>query len=175
MAMTAKQTFIWAVGIQESGGRYDAINSGSGALGRWQVMPANVPGWTAKAVGHALTASQFYHSHYAQDRVAWVILGGDYDTYGPRGAASVWYSGQPDWHATYGNPPVYAYVNSVMAIMARGGSGAPIDASGGPENKPPPLPSKNDYDYSHRVMKSAGHFNGAAVHFHTFARAIHRI
>jgi hypothetical protein len=175
MAMSNKQRFIWAVGIQESGGSYDAINSVSGALGRWQVMPANVPGWTAKAVGHSLTSSQFYHSHYAQDRVAWVILGGDYDTYGARGAAAVWYSGQPDWHATYGNPPVYAYVDSIIAIMARGG-GQPINPGGGGDGVTVgPPPSSKEYDYSHRVRKSAGNMNAAAVYFHRYARAIHRI
>lgn len=175
MAMSGKQRFIWAVSIQESGGNYDAVNSGSGALGRWQVMPANVPSWTQRALGHSVSTYTFLHSHADQDAVAWSILGGDYDTYGPRGAAAVWYSGQPDWHATYGNPPVYAYVDSVMAIMARGGGGAPINTVGGNQVTQPPLPSKNDYDYSHRVQKSAGNMNAAAVHFHRFARAIHRI
>ena len=151
---TEKQIFIWAEGQQESGGNYDAVNSSSGALGRWQVMPANLPGWLAQSGLPNMTASQYLHSPKAQDRLAWVILGGDFDRYGARGAASVWYSGQPDWHATYGNPPVYQYVDDVIAIMRKAGGTIPpggstgASAPGVPNSGNvglPPKPGKEDW------------------------------
>lgn len=129
---TEKEIFIYAEGIQESGGDYSAVNSTSGALGKWQVMPDNLPGWLKRSGQPDMTPSQYLADHKAQDRLAWVILGGDYDTYGARGAASVWYSGQPDWHATYGNPPVYQYVDDVIAIMRKANGVIPPESGSGP-------------------------------------------
>jgi Transglycosylase SLT domain len=114
---TEKQKFIWAEGQQESGGNYSAVNSSSGALGRWQVMPANLPGWAKQAGLAVITPSEYLADPNYQDKLVWAILGGDYDTYGAAGAAAVWYSGQDDPTATYGNPPVYQYVNDVLALM----------------------------------------------------------
>ena len=119
--VSRKGQFLWAEGQQESGGNYHAVNAGSGALGRWQVMPENLSGWLKDSGLPPMTDQQYLDDPKAQDTLAWKILGGDYDRYGARGAAAVWYSGQPDWHATYGDPPVYQYVDDVVALM----SGAP--------------------------------------------------
>lgn len=160
-----KAIFIWAEGQQESGGYYGAVNSSSGALGRWQVMPDNLPGWLARSGLPDMTPAQYLANHKAQDRLAWVILGGDYDRYGPRGAASVWYSGQPDWHATYGNPPVYQYVADVIAIMKEAGGRIPPDQgigsrqAGNPVNGNigvPPKPGKEDW--SPHVIRTRNSF-----------------
>ncbi len=114
--------FLYAERQQESGGNYSAVNASSGALGAYQVMPANVASWTERALGHSLTPQQFLASKSAQDAVANTILGGYYSQYGPAGAAAMWYSGQPNPNASYGSPPVSSYVASVLAIM--GGSAA---------------------------------------------------
>lgn len=118
--------FLWAIGQQESGGNYKSVNSSSGALGKYQVMPDNIPSWTKKALGHSISASEYLNSPADQEAVARTILGGYYAKYGAAGAAAAWYSGQPDPNKTYGNPPVYKYVNSVLALMARapGNAGA---------------------------------------------------
>lgn len=135
-----KHTFIYAERTQESGGNYQIVNPGSGALGAYQVMPSNLPGWLSQSGLKPMTPYQYLHNPAAQDRLAWVILGGYYDRYGPRGAAAMWYSGQPDPTKTYGDPPVYKYVDEVMALMAKGGF--PVNtgpAPGGPDfNLPPP-------------------------------------
>ena len=118
-APSGKSAFLWAEGQQESGGNYKAVNSSSGALGRWQVMPANLPEWLRESGLPDMTPEQYLNDPKAQDKLALTILGGDYDKYGARGAASVWYSGQPNWKATYGNPPVYVYVDDVIGLIQR--------------------------------------------------------
>lgn len=112
-----KASFLWAVKQQESGGDYSVVNSSSGAIGAYQVMPSNVASWTKQALGYSLTPAQFRGNPAAQDAVANSILGGYYDQYGARGAAAMWYSGQPDPSKTYGDPPVYKYVNDVLSKM----------------------------------------------------------
>lgn len=128
-------TFLWAIGQVESGGNYNAVNPNSGALGRWQVMPSNVCPWTIEAIGFCASATQFLDNPWIQIDVATKILGGYYYRYGPRGAAAMWYSGQPDPNATFGDPPVYQYVNNVMALMGNPdtGPGLPAQSAGNPD------------------------------------------
>lgn len=112
------EAFLWSLTQQESGGNYGAMGSlvnGDRAYGRYQVMGANIPSWTAKYYGKRLTPQQFLKSHAAQDAVVRGVLGGYFKKYGAAGAAAMWYSGQPNPKKTYGNPPVYKYVNSVLA------------------------------------------------------------
>lgn len=160
-----KAQFLWAEGQQESGGNYKIVNDGSGALGRWQVMPANLPGWLKESGLPPMTDQQYLDDPKAQNTLAWHILGGDYDKYGARGAAAVWYSGQPDWHATYGDPPVYQYVDDVIRLMG----GAP-DISGlgpgltytGTEGKQNvalgAVPKPGREDWSAQVKTTSQHF-----------------
>lgn len=88
---------------QESGGRYDAVNPDSGALGIGQVMPYNVAPWTKKYLGKSLTPRQFLASKSAQDAVIngrFNDMLADQQGAGYKGevairrAAAVWYSGQ---------------------------------------------------------------------------------
>jgi hypothetical protein len=110
-----------ALAIQESGGNYGAVNKGSGALGRYQVMPSNVRGWSQQALGHSISTSQFLHSPKLQDAIVKAIFGGYFKKYGAKGALSAWYSGDPNrWkdnsHVSSG-PSVAAYVNQVLSHM----------------------------------------------------------
>lgn len=121
--LTRRAAFIQAVGIQESGGNYSDVNHGSGALGKYQVMPSNVASWTQRALGHSLTPEQFLQNPAAQDAVANTILGGYYDKYGPQGAAAAWYAGESN-HRLYddtapqnGGPSIASYVDSVLGHM----------------------------------------------------------
>jgi Transglycosylase SLT domain len=111
------QRFLWAEGQQESGGNYLAVNADSGALGRWQVMPSNLPEWLRESGLPPMSPQEYLHDPKAQIRLATVILGGDYKRYGAAGAAAVWYSGRDDPTATYGDPPVYVYVGDVLSLM----------------------------------------------------------
>lgn len=114
----------------ESGGNYSVVN-GIGAVGAYQVMKANIPSWTKKALGYSMTWQQFRDSRAAQDKVAQVILGGYYAKYGAAGAASMWFSGQPNPNSSRsdGGNTVSQYVAKVLA--AAGGSSGVSAGSGG--------------------------------------------
>jgi hypothetical protein len=110
---------------QESGGNYHA-RSGVGALGKYQVMPDNVPAWTREATGRAATPAQFLASPDLQERTARRKLRDLCGRYGVRGAAAAWFSGRPELHndPTYrggGAASVKAYVDAVMAHARRQG------------------------------------------------------
>jgi hypothetical protein len=47
------RTFMEALAAVESGGRYEAVNRTSGAIGRYQVMPSNWPAWARRYLGDA--------------------------------------------------------------------------------------------------------------------------
>lgn len=121
-ANSDEHLYIIAEGIIESGGNYLAVNPGSGALGRWQVMPDNVAPW-ARECGMPVESDYYFLTHPEyQDRMIQCKMGRYYKQYGPRGAAAMWYSGQPDYRAKYGNPPVYEYVDRVIAKMNKLGA-----------------------------------------------------
>lgn len=129
MANPSKAAFLWGIREQESGGNYNATNS-IGATGAYQVLKSNIAEWTKEALGHSVSYDEFLHSKSIQDAVADKILGGYYDKYGPGGAAAMWYSGQPDPNKTYGNPPVYKYVDSVLGHAKQAPKGITIPLSG---------------------------------------------
>lgn len=117
MADVGFEAFLWSLTQQESGGNYRAIGVWVGndrAYGRYQVMGNNIPSWTKKHYGRALTPQQFLNDSKAQDAVVRGVLGGYYKKYGAAGAAAMWYSGQSNPNKTYGNPPVKTYVASVL-------------------------------------------------------------
>jgi hypothetical protein len=126
MATTLDQ-LLYGIRQVESGGNYSVVNS-IGAVGAYQVMKANIPSWTKKALGYSMTWQQFRASRSAQDTVARVILGGYYKKYGAAGAASMWFSGQPNPNsgASDGGNTVRQYVNKVLSA-----SGGGSVASGG--------------------------------------------
>jgi hypothetical protein len=143
MADAGFEAFLWSITMQESGGNYRAVGPPTPygrAYGRYQVLAPNVGPWTAKYYGKRLTPQQFLNNPAAQDAVVRGVLGGYYRKYGARGAAAMWYSGQPNPNKTYGNPPVYQYVNSVVSRMGSyrgqkigvGASGGGGYTSGGP-------------------------------------------
>jgi len=165
-----RQIFIWAERAQESEGNYQIVNPGSGALGAYQVMPSNLAGWLRQSGLPQMTPYQYLHNPHAQDRLAWVILGGYFVRYGPRGAAAMWYSGQPDWRKTYGDPPVYKYVDEVIAHMKD--EGFPINygpaPGGGAFNMPPP-PAE---DWSQTVGQTARRVSNLGLSMQGYADAL---
>lgn len=118
----------------ESGGNYSVVN-GIGAVGAYQVMKANIPSWTKRALGYSMTWQQFRDSRAAQDKVAQVVLGGYFKQYGAEGAASMWFSGQPNPNsrASDGGNTVAQYVAKVMAASggssSAGGGGGAVGAT----------------------------------------------
>ncbi|MFF5471044.1 hypothetical protein [Streptomyces achromogenes] len=119
--MTTLDQLLYGIRQIESGGNYHVVNS-IGAVGAYQVMQANIPSWTKKALGYSMTWQQFRDSRSAQDTVARVILGGYYKKYGAAGAASMWFSGQPNPNsrASDGGNTVRQYVNKVLSAAGGG-------------------------------------------------------
>lgn len=129
MAITFEQ-FFSAIAEQESGGNYGAVGvwvRGDRAYGKYQVMGANIPSWTKKHYGKALTPQQFLNNPKAQEAVARGTLKGYFNKYGARGAASAWYSGNPNLHMSTssqsGGPSIKGYVDSVLGKAAKYPSG----------------------------------------------------
>lgn len=141
MAKLSFDAFFWSLTQQESSGNYGALgiwlNMDYGrdrAYGRYQVMGANVPSWTAQYYGKRLTPQQFLSNRQAQDTVARERLRSLVKKYGYRGAASAWYSGNPNLHmstrAQRGGPSIKGYVDSVLN-RAAGYSGQATTSGGG--------------------------------------------
>lgn len=86
--------FMQAISQQESGGNYGIVNPDSGALGKYQIMPGNISGWSKAALGHSVSRSAFLGSPDIQEAVAKYQLQQYYQKYGPAGAAVAWYAGE---------------------------------------------------------------------------------
>lgn len=125
--MTTLAQLLAGVRQVESGGNYSVVN-GIGAVGAYQVMKANIPSWTKRALGYSVSWQTFRDSPSIQDKVASVVLGGYYNKYGAAGAASMWFSGQPNPNskASDGGNTVSQYVAKVLAA-----SGSSSTSSGG--------------------------------------------
>lgn len=117
---------------QESGGRYQvrgrpvASHGGDRALGAYQVMPDNLGPWPTEVLGRPVGAQEYLGSRALQDRIAGTKLRQLCDRYGPRGAASAWFSGRPELDNDTrsrggGAASVKAYVDSVMILSRRFG------------------------------------------------------
>lgn len=130
MSLTLQQ-LLAGIRQVESGGNYSVVNS-IGAVGAYQVMKSNIPSWTKKALGYSLTWQQFRDSPSAQDKVAQVVLAGYFAKYGAEGAASMWFSGQPNPNssASDGGNTVRQYVDKVIAASG-GVPTATYSTSGG--------------------------------------------
>jgi len=94
-----------AIGQIESGGNYQALGpvvpsglyKGEQALGKYQVMPGNLAGWSQEAgLDFTPTPQQFLQSPEIQDRIAASQFLKNYNRYGDwNDVASVWFSGRP--------------------------------------------------------------------------------
>jgi len=89
-----------AISRLESGGKYDEVGpqtrTGDRAYGKYQVMGANVPEWTAAATGRAMTPQEFLANPAAQDATFRHRFGSYLQKYGnPQDAASAWFTGGP--------------------------------------------------------------------------------
>lgn len=134
-----------AIAGQESGGDYSAVNQDSGALGRYQVMPENVPYWSEKYLGRTISPDEFINNPQLQDELVNAVMGemlqralgesgGDQST-AIRRVAAEWYSGQPDLYNDttpqyYGGGSYPSIAEYTQSIVGRYGE-MPATASGG--------------------------------------------
>lgn len=93
-----------AIGQYESGGNYKARGpvvksgqyKGERALGRYQIMPGNLPQWSREALGREVSAEEFLNNPQIQDQIAQHQMNKIYNKYGTvEDVASVWFSGKP--------------------------------------------------------------------------------
>jgi hypothetical protein len=126
-----RRAAIAAIESQGSGD-YSAVGpvtnrQGNRAYGKYQVMASNIPAWTKQALGQEMTPEQFLASPEAQDKVFDTIFGDYAAKYGERGAASMWFTGQPnepdvkDVLGTTGK----GYVDKYMAALGQAPSTGP--------------------------------------------------
>lgn len=120
-----------AIGTFESGNNYQSLGvevPGRGrALGKYQVMPENLPGWLTQAGLPSMTPAEFLNSPKAQDTVFEKIFGGYMEKYGSfNEAASVWFSGKTIAGAggrkDANNTTVPGYLKNTNAILAKNAS-----------------------------------------------------
>lgn len=123
--------FMGAISSKESGGNYGARNKDSGAMGKYQIMPANIQGnrgWDYEALGRNISTSQFMGSPQLQEQIAQYKLKEYYNKWGPAGAAVAWYAGPGRVSGYLKNPGRYtnpqgaypsiaAYVNAILKGM----------------------------------------------------------
>lgn len=142
MAQPSFEALYWAIATQESGGNYKAVGVQTKygrAYGKYQVLDSNIPKWTKKYWGTALTVQQFLNNPKAQEAVASGQLKYYYNKYGFRGAAAAWYGGEGSAHldqstkSQYGGPSIKGYVDSVYnhALDYKGQKVANSSSSGG--------------------------------------------
>lgn len=91
---TDASAFIGAISSKESGGNYKAVNKHSGALGKYQIMPANIASWSKAALGKSISTQEFLSNPDLQEKVAQHKLGEYFSKYGAAGAAVAWYAGE---------------------------------------------------------------------------------
>jgi hypothetical protein len=128
MDPTDLQNYAAAIRSIESSGNYGATGpatrNGDHAYGAYQVMGNNIPGWTQKHYGQALSPQQFLNNKQAQDAVFNGQFGGYVQQHGnPQDAASMWFSGRPmaGNNSNDGSIAVPEYVRRFNKAMGQGG------------------------------------------------------
>lgn len=128
---TSFEQLLYGIGVQESGGNnYHVVNS-IGAVGKYQVMKGNIPGWSKQVLGYSISWQTFRDRPDLQEKIVRGILKGYYNKWGARGAAAAWYAGpgnhslDQSTHSQYGGPSIKSYVDSVLshATHYKGGGG----------------------------------------------------
>ncbi|NBU23927.1 MAG: hypothetical protein EBS38_08530, partial [Actinobacteria bacterium] len=112
--------------IQESGGDPTAENVHTGAAGKYQILPENIPAWAEECgVEGATDVPSFLANPDMQDAIAACKLKQYWDNAKERGVddhtacrmvASAWYSGNPDWYDS--TAPQAGYPSMVLGFAS---------------------------------------------------------
>lgn len=149
--MTTFDQLMHGIAIQETGGHgtvdYGKVNA-YGAVGKYQVLKSNVPGWSKQVLGYSISWQTFRDRPDLQEKIVRGILYGYYKQWGARGAAAAWYAG-PGNHdldqstrSQPGGPSIKGYVDSVLGHASTykgGGSGGGGGGGGGGEDNKVPM------------------------------------
>jgi hypothetical protein len=152
--------FMDALGAVESHGNYDAANSTSGAIGKYQILPSNWASWSLRYLGDANTTP----TPANQDTVARAKLTSLYNWLGSWGGVAHWWlTGNGDTDPAHWSDFSVMYVNRILAAM-----GAP----GLPSRAPKPVTAKaaaappaavEVFDESSRDVEFSGGWGQAAL------------
>jgi len=148
--MTTFDQLMYGIAIQETGGHgtvdYGKVNA-YGAVGKYQVLKSNVPGWSKQVLGYSISWQTFRDRPDLQEKIVRGILYGYYKKWGARGAAAAWYAGPGNHdldmstHSQPGGPSIKGYVDSVLnhasAYKGGGSGGGGGGGGGGEDNKVP--------------------------------------
>jgi len=135
-----------AIGTVESGNDYAALgpvtDSGDRAYGRYQVMGNNIPEWTKRHLGTAMTPEQFLADKAAQDKVFDGETSAAYKKHGNLDdVTSTWFSGRPvaqAGNASDGYNTVPQYLSKVNKVLGAPSGPAAINAAAGIPPSPGP-------------------------------------
>lgn len=87
-----------AISSIESSGNYKAVGpatrTGDRALGRYQVMSANIRPWSQEVLGREVTPTEFMADPKIQDAIFNGKFGQYVEKYGPEGASKAWFAGE---------------------------------------------------------------------------------
>lgn len=108
------ERFMAALGAVESNGRYDAVNATSGAIGKYQILPANWRAWSLKYLGDADAAP----TPDNQDHVARHKLTALYNWLGDWASVAHWWlTGDGDRDPSHWSDFSRGYVNKILALL----------------------------------------------------------
>jgi hypothetical protein len=108
--------FLAGLACTESGGRFDAVNKSSGAMGKYQVMPRNWPVWADRYIGNRWARPSPRNQEYVvRQRIADL-----YEKHGSwRVVAYWWLTGNGDADEELWSRKAAGYVDTVMAVARR--------------------------------------------------------
>lgn len=132
------ERFMAALGAVESHGRYDAVNATSGAMGKYQIMPANWIAWSRRYLGDASAPP----TPANQDEVARRKLTALYGWLGDWGSVAHWWlTGDGDTDASHWSDFSRGYVSKILAAMGEPNILVARTSTGTPVSPPaPPAP-----------------------------------
>jgi hypothetical protein len=95
---SSQSRYADAISSIESGGNYREVGPDTGsmgrALGKYQVMSANVRPWSKEILGREVTPQEFISDPKLQDAIFEGKFGQYIEKYGPDGAARAWFAGE---------------------------------------------------------------------------------
>ena len=115
---------LHAVGQQESGGNYNAVNP-IGYKGKYQISPGNIKGkggWDVEALGHNVSYRKYANSPRIQEKIAEHKMRQYMHQFGLRGAAQAWYGGpgavgNNNISGGSGYPTTGGYADEIMRMI----------------------------------------------------------
>jgi hypothetical protein len=118
-----------SIGQYESGNNYSALGpvvtkgryKGQRALGKYQIMPGNIPEWSKEALGRVVTTEEFLSNPEIQDKIAYHQMKKIQRKYGSaQDVASVWFTGRPSSQKVSSRDDLGTsqsqYINNVMGF-----------------------------------------------------------